>query len=70
VVLDHPAALGATDDVFNANPPAGVSLISRLLLLSQLATARLLERLEHLNPIEREGEKAQILEQLTAFGNW
>jgi hypothetical protein len=65
-LLDHTTALDTTVDVFDANPPSGQGLISRFLLLAQRAAPWLLERLEDFYSIKGEGQKAQILEQLTA----
>ncbi len=66
-VLDHPTALHTTNRVFDPNPPASKGLVCRFLLDGQFTAARLLEGLKHLDPVEREGQKAKILEQLAPF---
>jgi len=63
-ILHHSAALDTTIDMFNAHPSARLCLIGRLLFGREGAPTRLFGRLPHLHPIQRKGEKAQILEQL------
>lgn len=67
-ILDHAAALHTTVDMLNAHPSAGQCLIGRLLFRCERAPTRLFGRLPHLHPIQREGQKAQILEQLAVGG--
>jgi len=64
-ILDHAAALDTTVDMLNAYPSAGQCLIGRLLFWGEAASPRLFGRLQHLHSIQRDGQKAQILEQLT-----
>ena len=63
-ILHHPAALDTTIDMLNAHPSARQCLIGRLLFGREGAPTGLFGRLQHLDPIQRKGEKAQILEQL------
>lgn len=66
-LFDHATALDTTVDVFDTNAPAGQGLIGCFLLLAQLTAPRLLERLDDFYSIEGEGQKAEILKQLTAL---
>lgn len=67
-LLNHTRTLHTTDAVLDANSSRCVGLICRLLLLGQGATTGLLEGLKYLNPIECEGQKAEVLEEVTPFG--
>ena len=66
-VLDHAAALDAAIDVLDPYAATGVRLIRVFLLLGEFPTAWLFDRLQHLDAIKQEGEKAQVLQQLAAF---
>lgn len=67
-ILDHPTAFDAAVDMFNPHPPPRQRLVLGFLFGCQRAATGLLGRLEHRDAVEREGEKAQILEQLAVGG--
>jgi hypothetical protein len=79
-LITHPAAQKTTDvfkdatafdttvDVFDGHPTVGQSLIERLLLRSELPSPWLFDR--HLDdaPFKSEGQKPEVLQQVTALG--
>jgi hypothetical protein len=66
-VLDTTQPFDPAHRVLYSHPPSGVGRVCRLLLVGQAATTRLLEWLLHLDALNREGQKAEVLEQDTAF---
>ena len=64
-VFDEAAALDTAIDVLHPQPPLIEYLVGPLLLQGQLCTAGLLRRHEDLHLREREGQEAQILQQLS-----
>lgn len=64
-IFDNPAALDRADDVLNPHTTMGNDLVLGSLRLGQFLPARLLMRHRDLHTIEREAEKAKVLQQLT-----
>jgi hypothetical protein len=67
-LLDNPTPLHATDDMLYSHPPMGYLPVFGFLLIAQLLSAWLLVWLCGLDSVERKALKAQILQQLTSFG--
>ena len=63
-VFDDATALDTTIDMLNAHPATGHRVISRLLLGRQRVATGLLGRHEDLDLGQREGQKAQVLQEL------
>ena len=57
-ILHHPAAFDTTIHMLDPYAPTSQCLIRCLLLRSEVSTTGFLDRLPHLHPIQREGEKA------------
>lgn len=66
-VLDDTQALHSANCVVYAHPASGVHLVDSLLLIGQFTAARFLDGLLDLDPINREGQKAKVLEQDAAL---
>jgi hypothetical protein len=69
-VFDNTATLDTTVHMLDPQPPLVEFLVSQLLLQAQLLTAWLLHRHQALHVREREGQKAQILQQPTPGWEW
>jgi hypothetical protein len=67
-IFDDAAALHPAHDVLDTDPAAREGLIGGFLFLGEFSTTRLLDGLKHVDPIKGEGQKAEVLQQLTALG--
>src|SRR5438132_3077971 len=69
-VFHNATALDTTIDMLDPQPPLVEHLVGQVLLQGELRTAGLLRRHEDLYLREREGQKAQILQQPTPSREW
>ena len=61
-VFADAAALHAAVDVFDPDAPPGQVLVAGFLLVRESAAARFLDRCEARDPVECEGQEAEILQ--------
>jgi len=66
-VIDNPASLHATIDMFDPYPASRQLLIEGLFFLRQAAATGFLEGSDTAHAIKGKGEKTQILQQLTTY---
>jgi hypothetical protein len=67
-LFEHAAAFNAAVDRFDAHAPPRDVPIPGFLRSRQLVPTGLLRRLEDVHPVEREGLKPEVLQQLTPHG--